>query len=1365
MKRGWLVILLLIFLFPAVHAESADFTLTESGNIVTLDYTLSGTAFCFYLDVYQNDVRVAEKDLSSEPECNKQGTFTLPNNPPNAFYLKVSAEGVSDGYFLSAVKTLEEDTTPATASGLKFLRNNAEVTRVSLGNPFLVDVVFTLDALASGTADLSGMTEPQFQDEYKSIPLNSCVLTNGTYTCTIKNKYLVPFNDTVSILINITDENGNNALQTLSKTFTVSEGNPEISSIRTDSCIENQCYVKNGVNKIMLDIIGTNAGFASKQVFFSFGGNTISASQCSNTQCVGYATITCSDGPLSLYLTYSGSTPSQDDAGNLLTIPDDVNTALLCDNTNPVIITVAANSTGGNYTISGDTLTVKAMVQEANTPKAFMNFTAFGGSLEEATCAQKNNQWECTASVGVMPGPYTGKVSIIVLDAVNNTATSEISHQVYGANASIADNWNIATVKNSPQTLNLQFAKYSNQKVIYALALQEKISNLQIVRMEKGLCIPANEQTNANDVAWTGFMNPGKNPIAVFTLAKRQDLSEGDLLFNCTLKITTKRGNFIYTTPEQETFQVKVHLIPGDSMGSKVQEELNKTRQRTEAQVEFFNSLQRFVAYSKPVCDIIVGVRNANGALGAGQTATAPLGDVPIANAIPTALGSGAKLTGTVGDKLADIPGIMDVCGAITCSGKANRLITDQLGNLPGVNEMSKIAGASNYSDLVNPYESLIMSYATLCVPAIIYNHQKMQTIDCRYMQCLSADVAAGLPISQCQREKSFADCKYIYGEVFQVIPYTAIQRAVGQTAKQVLSNPISAFGTAGMYLICSKIHFGESLGHTAHGICNTAMAVDSVRNFYSYVQGIANTQYFSPTAGANYCDSVLNNIDSKTGYWGPTIQGPDYSGSLYTQYPEMGPPSYRCSVANGCTYANNEHVSVVYTPGETESSEDARKNLENYHLYIDQVYQGNFETVNSQLYDTAQVKDKTPISENNLPNLPEDYQLTVDTDYATGGSFEGLTAEQVTEQLKNPYTHWTPDQLARLQSSASSAARITSQYQEDLHNKIKSQVSENVWNTMEEVEQTRRTYQNQENAILDLKDEKSELQNQQTDLDSQIADLEETKDNIRLGEYPEITPEKVDDEIKKIDDKLSDKRKELQTATTKLNEKEEEIKTAEKDKNKAKDKYEDSKKDLETEMKYEQYFGTGWAAYSSALRFGRSTAFFSNMLFKDSFAGWRSLHRQLFESDVGETITGSYEDLICEQKFEKSGSSQGYAIVSSGRFGFRSAAHVEGERTQKINVGEGEQYYYYITGSVFSAKKDGLQFTIVLQPGNKVLTEKTLNQSQSYSFTKSEMLKYSSTTLYNQVCIQFENGNLLDYFDEVNTEDNRICNTLSVQQ
>ena len=106
------------------------------------------------------------------------------------------------------------------------------------------------------------------------------------------------------------------------------------------------------------------------------------------------------------------------------------------------------------------------------------------------------------------------------------------------------------------------------------------------------------------------------------------------------------------------------------------------------------------------------------------------------------------------------------------------------------------LGGSRPISEYMDPNHNLIVAALFGCIPGVIYGLDKYRQIKCLYADCLQNAVGRdGLPVSACEDQKYYATCKYITGELFAVLPWTAIFDHMIGLVKGALSNPFEALG------------------------------------------------------------------------------------------------------------------------------------------------------------------------------------------------------------------------------------------------------------------------------------------------------------------------------------------------------------------------------------------------------------------------------------------------------------------------------------------------------------------------------------------------------------------------------------------
>lgn len=115
---------------------------------------------------------------------------------------------------------------------------------------------------------------------------------------------------------------------------------------------------------------------------------------------------------------------------------------------------------------------------------------------------------------------------------------------------------------------------------------------------------------------------------------------------------------------------------------------------------------------------------------------------------------------------------------------------------LPQANVIiQRYKGASIFPSLTPPHprDSLIMSIATLCIPGIIENLQKARAIECQYVVCMKTNIPQGIPAFNCDYQRAVNWCVMVWGEIFQLVPFTDFIDGMGTFVKNAISDPVTA--------------------------------------------------------------------------------------------------------------------------------------------------------------------------------------------------------------------------------------------------------------------------------------------------------------------------------------------------------------------------------------------------------------------------------------------------------------------------------------------------------------------------------------------------------------------------------------------
>ncbi len=134
-----------------------------------------------------------------------------------------------------------------------------------------------------------------------------------------------------------------------------------------------------------------------------------------------------------------------------------------------------------------------------------------------------------------------------------------------------------------------------------------------------------------------------------------------------------------------------------------------------------------------------------------------------------------------------------------------------------------------------DPKKSLITSILTGCIPGVISGINKYRQAMCQWLLCYKINVAYGsMTAYQCDELFKFTVCKYVLGEVWNVIPFYQYASQMNKLINDFLANPIMVVPYA-IDTACSKFCTSGNAGWTGGGC-----AVCSFIKFANTLSGIA---------------------------------------------------------------------------------------------------------------------------------------------------------------------------------------------------------------------------------------------------------------------------------------------------------------------------------------------------------------------------------------------------------------------------------------------------------------------------------------------------------------------------------------------
>lgn len=630
-----------------------------------------------------------------------------------------------------------------------------------------------------------------------------------------------------AFIVKAYDKFSNLVEQNLNLGLTVDTDSPVITSIISDRQLGGQSYVGGQDRTLVVNFQETGSGFTLKKVWMDLGGIGLGrkqADRCEQGWSCYFENITIPS--LTGRRVIAVTSDSSDDAGNIVTGERVVQ--LMADSTPPVIqdvvVTVIHGATGREspYPATGDVLEISVTLEEESSVAGFANLStmisAAGAERFQGQCQETSvgDIWSCVFTTPTidMSGPYDTTFTLSFLDFSGNLIEHTEQISVLGVIGGTGNYWQSST-ECMPELVDRQVAPFVNYRIYCRINLNSP--NAEWLELNLGTC-SGNGSSYVNsdrlivpDDSTTGY------PIIELIL-DRGEYRISEISLQCPLSIRTRVGQNVIQQPELEQVPVKIEFfsLPLGEFSEEVDSKIDAAREKAEGLWGILGMLKMLFFYAEKICRILELWHKITLALHVFDkevTALAiafkgtPASPALEAESIVTC--EGAEAASDAGKGMF---GFMDkFCAFVNCkaarpkdepaSGGKGFLggAVDSIANWEGFGMGDAEFGGTwglTYGEYVDAKNNLLVAILTGCIPGIIYGLDKWRQIECAYGVCLQEAVKGdGVPISTCDEQKEYQTCKYIWGEIFAVIPWTAFFNHVIGIIKNALSDPLSALG------------------------------------------------------------------------------------------------------------------------------------------------------------------------------------------------------------------------------------------------------------------------------------------------------------------------------------------------------------------------------------------------------------------------------------------------------------------------------------------------------------------------------------------------------------------------------------------
>ncbi len=731
----------------------------------------------------------------------------------------------------------------------------------------IVAVEIEDESLAKVTADLSELNS---QASYKNMEAE-CINNDNLYECAWPVTIKLSDSGKVSIKITAEDAVGNNAEKTVSHTFKFDKTGPVVKSI-SNIIEEGEIKYLGKNNNLVLEIEEKDSGLNLENVWIRIGSSNIKTDECvqegSSWNCYfNDVSVNSADGSS---VVVSVSPDSKDDVGNKFDLSKGISSeTFVMDSNAPLLIGEIEITKIGNHSYSdmyetdefasGDKLNIKATLNEKSKLTAKADLSAIGfGKAEQGSCSQQENNWVCEWNIGpIASGPIKGNLNFEFTDIVGNTAEKTVPINVLGVyDEEKPDFWYVEKIEKMPKAIDRQTTELITHKQYVHVSLKPIYDRC-------GTSILAMDLECTGD---TGYIENyelinenSEDPYIVVTLSQ-QEMPENSLSLNCNLLIISKIcGDTIAANVEEEPvkFTVDFYNMPLGEVSDNVKNKIKEAQDSWLVQQEWIGELEKWITYAEKICGLFGTWNKVNQAL-ANVEALLEVIKVPgISDAIKNSFKETTKKSVDAYKKYyfnqdTGEEGIgFKVCKYISCD---QGLWGDWYNEI--ISEHSKPLGESGFTATIwpsSPKDSLVLSLATGCLPGIVHNMQKRRQVECYYVLCLKNAAVEGVSLYVCDEQKAYLECMFIYGEIFQIIPFAGFFKGLVSNVQTIFADPIGMI-FAGINFYCDMQPAGA-----LHAGCVIAHLVPTLAEITEDIAGFVDTESWQV---GDVCEEALKPVD-----------------------------------------------------------------------------------------------------------------------------------------------------------------------------------------------------------------------------------------------------------------------------------------------------------------------------------------------------------------------------------------------------------------------------------------------------------------------------------------------------------------------
>ncbi|MBL7055694.1 hypothetical protein ISS07_02155 [Candidatus Woesearchaeota archaeon] len=709
---------------------------------------------------------------------------------------------------------------------------------------------------------------------------------------------------TKTMKVEATDGAGNKATTDIQKNMQLDNSGPVVLSITSFQTQDGKSFAKLTDNNFLATFSEQDSGLKKEDIVLH-ASNSKSADSCVSSggiwQCEFSGINFASSGTSTVYI----GSDSTDRLGNK--INSQFSQEVLVDTSRPSVLKVVSRGIGGsssllaNLTTTGSKIQVEAAISDDNIESASGDFSKFifnADNIPADSCiktAEKTFVCSWTTSSIDIEGHINDFITLKFKDTSGNILEAKERFVVYGTDGARTADFYTSNTRCSPANLDRGTMALIEQRAycIVSLIPQTLVNDVGRFEAVEPISMSLGECTGD-----TGFVQNVEllndqtvEPVLKVTFQRQGgNIDKVDLL--CPLNIISKQGNTIITTPETENADINFRLynLPVGELEDSVQTKIDTAVEDADNALKIATTLKKLFFYGKQICQVgntlanvvvlyrTVGVVWDNwDAITTGTPVNAPAKVKREAwNEVTEAMRQNV---------ISEYPMFNKACNFVNCKtvvdsdaatfdfegpdsilGKWRAEGKDIIGKLDVGNVVSEYVGdggeISDPSRFMNPRDSIAVATLTACVPGIIHGLDKYRQIQCMYADCLKTGVGVqGLPVYACDDQKSYAECKYVVGEIFQILPITAMFDYYANLIKNTLSNPFKILGS-GIALVCQT----GSVEPYSYGLCSTTKIISLLGSTIQEVTSIFDSNQW--TVQDDFCKRLdeSNDDDDSSG-------------------------------------------------------------------------------------------------------------------------------------------------------------------------------------------------------------------------------------------------------------------------------------------------------------------------------------------------------------------------------------------------------------------------------------------------------------------------------------------------------------------